>query len=419
MDFTVNWDATFPYPYHGMWLPYSPFYSSPWLTCFPHHLQNGTSQPCINLTYSNVDSYYQTLRSAGFHSLAYANLFEYDFNIVELNATLDCPPNATNQTKITCDSNHFLRQNFSSAILRDRKTNKMIYGGDGVSIIMDPGTDVYQTHILNMAKTIITKTSCEGIAIDRQDWIGYVNPHRDDGRTWFATPDTDGSVSQAMIFSWKETMSVLAALMHKAGRAIFINDHTYRLDMMQNVDGFYDEFGDNNAKMMATSLLSIGGKPAIAWNHDTTTDLDEFLQRHLFWGVYPTVPFPTNDHSINPSSSVDVFFEDYGPLFAALRGKRWVLDVHAVALTNNSAQANVYQTKNSFVVAVVFGQESESEVEILLKIKEIQAKPKRLAALYPGSRDQHELGRATYSNGALTIIVKLSRGCALLLIEPI
>ena len=193
MDFTVNWDATFLYPYHGMWLPYPPFYNSPWLTCFPHHLQNGTSQLCIHLTYELVDSNYQKLKSTGFHSLTYANLFEYGFNIVELNATLNCPVNATNQTKIMCDSNRFLRETFFSAILRDRKTDKMIYGGDGNAIIMDPGTDVYRTHILNMAKTILTKTSdSEGIAIDRQDWIGYVNPHRDDGRTWLSTPDTKG-----------------------------------------------------------------------------------------------------------------------------------------------------------------------------------------------------------------------------------
>ena len=152
-------------------------------------------------------------------------------------------------------------------------------------------------------------------------------------------------------------MSDLAILMHNAKKAIFINDHTYRLDMMKNVEGFYDEYGDNNAKMMATSLLSIGGKPAVAWNHQTTTNLDDFLQRHLFWGINPTVPFPENDHCINPSPPVDRLYEDYGPLFEALRGKKWVLEPHAVLITNKSAQANAFWVRSGLAVSVVFGKE--------------------------------------------------------------
>lgn len=413
MDFTVNWDATFPYPYHGMWLPFSPFYTSPWVTCFPHDLQNGTWQPCINLTYEIVNSYYQKLKSIGSHSLTYANLFEYGLDIVELNTTLDCPANATNQTKIKCDSNRFLREFFESAILRDRTTDKMIYGGVGNSIIMDPGTEAYLSHILNMAKTILTETpDSEGIAIDRQDWIGYVNPHGDDGRTWLSTPDIRGAPVRAMIFSWKDTMSQLATTMHSANKAIFINDHTYRLDMMKNVDGFYDEFGDNNAKMMVTSLLSLGGKPAVAWNHDTTTNLDNFLQRHLFWGINPTVPFPDNDHCINPSPQLDSVYEDYGPLFEALRGKRWVLEPHAVSIANNSAQANVFWVRSGLAVSVVFGNGKIQEVQVKLSVREIQSRPKKVTVMYPGSSSEYIVDKVNFDGGILAITVKLQRGCA-------
>lgn len=36
MNFGINWDAVFPYPFHGMWMPYAPYYGETWENCFLH-----------------------------------------------------------------------------------------------------------------------------------------------------------------------------------------------------------------------------------------------------------------------------------------------------------------------------------------------------------------------------------------------
>ena len=33
MNFGINWDAVFPYPFHGMWMPYAPYYGTTWENC--------------------------------------------------------------------------------------------------------------------------------------------------------------------------------------------------------------------------------------------------------------------------------------------------------------------------------------------------------------------------------------------------
>ena len=47
MNFGLNWDAVFPYPYHGMWMPYAPLYVATMATTYqsirPKHQKENVS----------------------------------------------------------------------------------------------------------------------------------------------------------------------------------------------------------------------------------------------------------------------------------------------------------------------------------------------------------------------------------------
>jgi hypothetical protein len=150
-----------------------------------------------------------------------------------------------------------------------------------------------------MAHTSIAKVPSAGVCIDRQDWLGHVNPGADDKVTWAPvaghrqstssvagnTTDSDGDEdddsgndggndadrshapiasggrdaggydgdsaggtafipARAIINSWKPAMAAFAAVWHNASKVVIINDHSNRLDMMEHVDGIYAEMGD-------------------------------------------------------------------------------------------------------------------------------------------------------------------------------
>ena len=48
-------------------------------------------------------------------------------------------------------------------------------------------------------------------------------------------------------------------------------------------------------------------------------DPDAFFQRYLHLGVYPTAPYPGNNHSVNPCDFVDRQYLAYGPLLDVMR----------------------------------------------------------------------------------------------------
>ena len=81
--------------------------------------------------------------------------------------------------------------------------------------------------------------------------------------------------------------------------------------------------GDFNAAALQCVL-----KPCMVWTPSEKTlqpDPDAYFQRHLQMGAFPTAPMPENDHTITPSAWADRQYLDYGPLFNALSGRKWVL----------------------------------------------------------------------------------------------
>jgi hypothetical protein len=86
MNFGINWDAVFPYPYHGVWMPYRPFYSEPWENCFIHPTYDEQPTP-FEVNYSWINSYQASLMDAGtqvgaaFSTCTYGNFFEFGWNV--------------------------------------------------------------------------------------------------------------------------------------------------------------------------------------------------------------------------------------------------------------------------------------------------------------------------------------------------
>jgi hypothetical protein len=112
----------------------------------------------------------------------------------------------------------------------------------------------------------------------------------------------------------------------------------------------------------------------VIWNHGGGKS-DEYLQRHLYFGVNCMVPFPDNDHSIyDTSAETTRIFVDYGPMFAQLRSKVWVLVANAAEVTspNASAKVNFFKTSLSngtcsYAAPVMLAGPSTTKVDVTLR----------------------------------------------------
>ena len=97
-------------------------------------------------------------------------------NLAEVNRTLGC------FSKFLID-----KLGFNKTQLYDPATMKPVVppGCVGFSAVYDCGVEPYRTHLLSMLQAVATNLcgSSGGIVIDRQDFLGLVNPRNDDGTT--------------------------------------------------------------------------------------------------------------------------------------------------------------------------------------------------------------------------------------------
>jgi len=233
-------------------------------------------------------------------------------------------------------------------------------------------------------------------------------------------------------------------------------DMGHRVDLHKNVDGFFSELGDTRPGRwrIATAYLAAGGKAATIWCHDphnnptptkcgemmtngTDAERNQFLQSHLFVGVYPSVPFPDNDHILQPSSRADKIYQDYGPLFRALHGKRWCTAAHCVSIVNGHhvrVFANAFEMKpfgsGRYSLAVVGGGFSLTAT-VVAKLRNLPelANGNRSAtakALLPGAGDVPRPCKVSITKeptyfGAIpfvaTIQVPLARGASVVTLQ--
>lgn len=395
MAFRINWKASFDFPYMGMFIPPVPDDETEW-TDFK---KKATS---IRRMREDIHAF----TAQAFHVLNY-------FNVTEFGAFIKYPPpprKAQEDVDLWKDPNDFLYYVLDGAILATSETGEPIHSWEGC-VAMDPGDPVYQQFLLDQAKRHIEAfPESSGICIDRMDWLRYFNPRFDDGLSW-----ADGKPARSLVVSWHEIMSKLGPMMHTNDKVIFCNPHYRRLDLMRHIDGVYDEFGQMGHSMNLCALLCVR-KPVMEWTISTPeiqNAPDDYFQRHLYMGAFLTAPLPGNDHTILPSANVDQAYYDYGPMLDALRGKRWVLEPHAIAVADDAAKVNLFEVPGGYVVPVTLGG-SREQVRVVLQ--HLRRQPGQEAfsveVIHPGETTWAPL-KVADKDGVVTLDVPLKRGCAM------
>ncbi len=405
MSFTVNWQASFDFPYMGMFLPPVGL-NEQWVRF------NGDK-----ITIKAMNEYAADMKKQGFYVFNYFNVTEFGTKV-----KYPAPPRTIKDDKdLWKNCNDYLYVKLPDAILPrpDACVTKPEYKGafpaepwfswEG-AIAMDCGDPAYRDFLLDQAQRHINEIpDAYGICIDRLDWLRMFNERADDGITWF-----EGKPVRSVITSWKRLMEDLGPIFHKPGKYILVNNHVKRIDFLKHVDGIFDEFTYAGVPLNTTAFLCVN-KPALGWTDLAVTVKNEggdaFFQKYLYMGVFPMCPFPGNDHSIQPDPEVDQIYLEYGPLMHLMQNRTWVLESHAVSVENNLAKANIFKIPEGYSVPVVYGEGAQVRVKVG-NLNGLNDKT-TCSAYYPGKETPSELklvkdGNAWYAD------VPLERGCAMI-----
>jgi hypothetical protein len=398
MAFRTIWVASYDFPYMGLFLPPVADHES-WPRFSPQAASGRRSSGTT--TVQEMAEYARQMRALGFHVLNY-------FNVTEFGAHMSEPWKAAATSFNSAeweDPREFLKAHFPAAVLRNPDGNP--YYSWGGAVAMDPGDPAYQEFLIEQARRQLKSfPDSDGFCIDRLDWLRFYNENRDDHASWF-----DDNHSASLVIAWRQLMDKLAPEVHAAGKILFVNNHTKRIDLLRCIDGIYDEFAYYSASLNTTALLG-ARRPVLGWTRDADNlrpDPDAYFQRNLYLGVYPTAPVPGNNHCILPDPWVDQQYLDYGSLLDAMRGKQWVLFPHSIRVITGTARANLFETPAGYVVPVVLGGVDKEAVVELEGVKAQSAE-----ALHPGSSAWRSLQMVSGRNGNLQIAVPLIRGCAML-----
>lgn len=357
-----------------------------------------------------TDRYDDALDHTGATSLVYGTVEEFGMGMRPLDAPLPECADAQNYTaRLICGANRLLRDRFPRAILHDAAREGRTFTAAWTSYIVDPADAQYKTFLLENTIRVRDELGGNGsargvggVCLDRGDYIRLVNRAADDG----VSATADGRPARALVNSWRQVVPQIGALLHSAAHkalALYVNpDSGHRVDMYEGVDGIFDEMGDASpgAARTASGWLVAGGKPGIIWCHDPaagsgmnatqcgalmTNGSDavrhRFLQSHLLYGLFPSVPVADNDHQIQPAPRADALYERYGPLWLELRAKRWLTTAHAVEVLDplpsaKAARAAPVLMANAFerqpygsgqyAVSLAFGVRGNATVRLAL-----------------------------------------------------
>ncbi len=415
MAFTVLWEAAFDWPYLGMYFPPVKEDETWWSAGYD---SGGDQLPELSnqVSYRVLNDRARMLRKEGFYYLSYYNFDGWGWTDVYSLKTLN---RNIPEKYLWTDPVTFLRRRIGDGVWRDEAGKEANLSG---LVVMDSSGPDYEADVLEQARRQIEKIpDSSGLAIDRIWWgvdlttsgARPVNFGADDIVGWY-----NGRPGRHFGVSWKKTLSKLGPLMHGAGKVIFYNPcMSYRLDLMREVDGFFGEIwptAHGYTCLNGTGFLALR-KPGIVWTVDSASlnpNPDAYFQRHLYMGVYPMVPYPKNDHSITPDPAADSQYLDYGPLLAAMRGKKWVLEPHAIEVENEAAKANLFEVARGYAAPVVFGGEAEWVTVRIRNLSGLRHEP-RCEALHPGV-EEPQVVHSSFRHDVLEIQVPLKRGCAVL-----
>ena len=420
MAFTVNWKMCSDYPYQGMFIPPVPDGEKwtrlkPW-TDVPKFFVGALA------SVAQMAAYSRKMRQAGFHVLNYYDAAEFGTRILYPAPPFRRQPSDPDFWK---DPNDFLYAHLSDAmVFQSEKAPPEVQWQVGSSVapgpigigwpwqdvILDWGEPCWQNFLLDQARGLIGKIpDSSGMCIDRLDYLRLYNFRKDDGVTWYDGP------ARSLVVSWNDFAEKLGQVQHHAGQALFVNNHVKRLDILRQVDGLFDEHSDYGPSKNMTALLGMF-KPTLGWVQEADKfkpDPDTFMQRFLYLGTFPMAPFPQNDHCLLPSAEGDQLYMDYGPMFEAMRGRKWVLLPQAIRIGRGEAKANLFKVSGGYVIPVAFGGVEASATLTLRGIPEILAGKKfRCEVIHPGENAWKECATRAKGSG-VTLKVPLARGCAM------
>ena len=397
MAFRINWKLSDDFPYMGMFIPPVKDADEKWNRSGDEKAP--PDKPSWT-TCRRLNDYARYMETNGFYVLDYFNVTEFGKNMG------GAPVRKPGDAELWQDPRAFLTTQLPGAILIGG--NATCYAASAV----DPGDPFFQKFILEQADRHIRMIpDSAGICIDRLDWLDRANAKADDGVSWIG-----GKPARSLCVSWKNLLARLGPKMHDADKVIFVNPIYSRLDLLRQVDGLYSEQGNEGRPLNACALMGLD-KPVLAWSYNETLDqpgADAFFQRHLLLGVYPTAPYPWNNHCINPEPSANQEFLDYGPLLDAMRGKKWVLAPHAVEVVGDMAKANLFQVSGGYAMSITFGGKAEFADIVVRNISGLAAA--QCTVLHPDHEAAAPL-TGTFKNGTLTLHVPLQRGCAMVVLR--
>ena len=417
----VNWKASFDFPYMGMFIPPIQDPQQKW-----RRFKMEAKKPDTYTSIEQMAHYATSMREKGFYVLNY-------FNVTEFGAGIKYPPPEPfyQGPDLWQDANAFLYTRLNSAILYgaqqssgegwDNRTaveQKQPKAGLrdqpqftwGAAVAMDCGDSVYADFLTEQCRRHLALfPDAHGICIDRMDWLGEYNSRRDDGISWIGDKPC-----ASLYFSWLNLMERIGPMWHGADKVIFCNPHVNRLELLKQIDGIYNEFGNVGFNLNMSAFLSLR-KTLLAWTasvQDLKADPDRYLQHHLYMGAFPTAPFPGNDHTIEPDPWAEKYYLDYGPLFRLLIGKKWVLTPHAVTVQGQTAKANLFATESGYVVSVIHGSAAMVQIRLRgISTDDIIS----CKAVHPGGHSTAAFAENKDDQGLL-IHVPLQRGCAMVVI---
>ena len=416
MGARVNWGYGFTFPYIGMYLPYVP------------EGQEWVSYEGRKESSRSLDNLAKKWKAAGIHTLAEFVTTEWGYKTLA-GRRIPTPDARAGDVKASSFRDGDAWQD-ATAFLTNKLPGAVLFGQSGqpvfsqldlpyANVVVDPGEPVFAEFLIDQARRFVQEVPhCSGLCIDRMDWLELNNPRRDDGVTW-----VDGKPVRSLRVSWLEITQRLGAVLHPAGKSIFVNPHIKRLDLMRHVDGIFDEFGYLPFNNNATAFLGLR-KPVMAWTPGEDflrPDPDAFFQRYLYLGIYPMAPFPENAtpvawlHAIQPGAWAEQQYRDYGPLLDLNQGKQWVLEAHAVNVQGDLAKANIFAVPGGFVIPVVFGGQRDRVTVVLRRFPGLPRQP-LCEARHPGAGTAVPVAIAD-DGSVLRLAVPLVRGCAMVRIH--
>jgi len=397
MAFRVNWKLSDDFPYMGMFIPPVKNADERWQRSCG---EKAPADKPATTSCRQMNDYARYMRTNGFYVLNYFNVTEFGKNM----SPVEKPMRLAGDPELWKEPQAFLANEFPlDAIYRPGAAT--CYNAS----VVDVGDPAYQKFILTQAarhNRLVPDSA--GICIDRLDWLAHFNRRADDGVSW-----VDGKPARALFVSWQRLMEKLGPLMHRDDKVIFVNPINERLDGMRYVDGVYNEMGVAGPSLNASALLCLR-KPALEWTVGATVlapNPDDFMQRHLYLGAYPTAPYPWNNHCLKPEEHCDQVYLDYGPLLDAMRGKKWVLTPHCVETTTPGVKVNLFKVPVGYALPVTFGGTDQTAV-VQVRIDDVPGHF-HCDALQPGKDPTLPVELKSNDNGILEMTVPLARGCAM------